>query len=277
MGKASFIGVAAGEQLGNLEYLIDDGALRKYRELVGSGGCYPNLIADDCMSVLIGRCGSLGLTTLWRKLEFLRPPAPGRRVQVGGWLKEAGERDGIPWVRVSTFAVDEIGTEILRAEAAFAIGRGTSPRARAGPPPTCAGETEGQESQTAVGSAFSLGSWSAPAGRAQEAYRRLRSALSGAQERCDGNGFTELTAGWLEGQLGRRLGDDFRWGGRLTVSHLRPVMAGDVVTGAVIVNRNDGRIDGGAEVSWIINAWNQRGECVAVGEARATIPSPRLL
>ena len=107
MLNARFRGVAAGEQLGNLEYLIDDGVSSEYRALVGECGNYANLIADDCESMTAARFGISGLTTAWRRFDFLRPPTPGRRIQAGGWLKEV--RGGMarrgcecrrsPWMR----------------------------------------------------------------------------------------------------------------------------------------------------------------------------------
>ena len=53
MRNARFRGVAAGEQLGNLEYLIDDDVMAEYRALVGDCGNYANLIADDCESMAV--------------------------------------------------------------------------------------------------------------------------------------------------------------------------------------------------------------------------------
>ena len=95
MRNARFRGVAADEQLGNLEYLIDDGVTSEYRALVGECGNYANLIADDCESMAAARFGISGLTTAWRRFDFLRPPIrgashPGRRMAQGdsreGWL-----------------------------------------------------------------------------------------------------------------------------------------------------------------------------------------------
>ena len=123
MSSATFHGWSVGDQLGNLEYVVDEALLAEYRGLVGCAGRYPNLMADDCRALLLSRCGDGDLTTVWRRLELLRPPVGGRRVQVGGWLREVGEREGRPLLRVAAFAVDEIGTEILRSEVAFVVGK----------------------------------------------------------------------------------------------------------------------------------------------------------
>ena len=127
MRNARFRGLAAGDQLGNLEYLIDDDVMDKYRALIGDCGNYANLIADDCESMAATRFGITELNTVWRRFDFLRPPIPGLRIQAGGWLKEIRKRDGSPWLRVSAFAVDEIGTEILRSRHVFRRASGRTP------------------------------------------------------------------------------------------------------------------------------------------------------
>ena len=48
-----------------------------------------------------------------------------------------------------------------------------------------------------------------------DAYQKLRRELTGIAKPIDGYGEAQFLAGWLEGQVGRHLGDDFRWGGRL--------------------------------------------------------------
>ena len=278
MLNARFRGVAAGDQLGNLEYLIDDGVSSEYRALVGDCGRFANLIADDCESMTAARFGISGLTTAWRRFDFFRPPTPGRRIQAGGWLKEVRGGDGSPWLRVSAFAVDEIGTEILRSEAAFTI-RNTE----AGPQRAAANRRDASTIQDErgftgqVGDSLGLGEWVVPSGQRFRAYEKLRRELTGVAKPIDGHGETQLLAGWLEGQLGRHLGDDFRWGGRLELAHRAPLVPGVLLTADAIIMRCDEDHPSTRYITLIVEVHNDRDETVAVGEASATMPSPRLL
>lgn len=278
MRNARFRGAAAGEQLGNLEYLIDDDVMAEYRALVGDCGNYANLIADDCESMAAARFGIAGLTTLWRRFDFLRPPIPGRRIQAGGWLKEIRERDGAPWLKVSAFAVDEIGTEILRSEAAFIIGNTEVEPRRAATSGRYAPTIQAGRGFTGqVGDSLPLGEWVVPSGERLRTYEKLRRELTGIAKPTDGNGETQLLAGWLEGQVGRHLGDDFRWGGRLALAHRAPLAPGERLAADAIIIRCDEDHGGARYITLIVGVRNHRNETVAVGEASATMPSPRLL
>ena len=278
MLNARFRGVAAGEQLGNLEYLIDDGVSSEYRALVGECGNYANLIADDCESMAAARFGISGLTTAWRRFDFLRPPTAGRRIQAGGWLKEVRGGDGSPWLRVSAFAVDEIGTEILRSEAAFTIGNTEAGPQRAAANRRDASTIQDERGFTGqVGDSLGLGEWVVPSGQRFRAYEKLRRELTGVAKPIDGHGETQLLAGWLEGQLGRHLGDDFRWGGRLELAHRAPLVPGVPLTADAIIMRCDEDHRSTRYITLIVEVRNDRDETVAVGEASATMPSPRLL
>ena len=278
MRNATFRGVAAGEQLGNLEYLIDDDAMAEYRALIGDCGNYANLIADDCESMAAARFGIAGLTTLWRRFDFLRPPIPGRRIQAGGWLKEIREGDGAPWLRVSAFAVDEIGTEILRSEAAFTVGNTVAePQRAAAHHPDAPTIQAGSGFTGQVGDSLPLGEWVVPSGERLRTYEKLRRELTGIAKPTDGHGESQLLAGWLEGQVGRHLGDDFRWGGRLALAHRASLVPGDRLAADAIIMGCDEDHSGTCYVTLIVDVRNHRNETVAVGEASATMPSPRLL
>lgn len=278
MRNAGFRGVAAGEQLGNLEYLIDDDAMAEYRALVGDCGNYANLIANDCESMAVARFGIAGLTTVWRRFEFLRPPILGRRIQAGGWLKEIRERDGLTWLRVSAFAVDEIGTEILRSEAAFTIGNTEADPRQAATSRRDASTDQARRDFTGqVGDSLSLGEWVVPSGERLDAYQKLRCELTGIALPTDGHGETQLLAGRLQGQVGRHLGDDFRWGGRLTLAYRAPLAPGDRLAADAIIMRCDEDHHGTRYIRLIADVRNHQNETVAVGEASATMPSPRLL
>ena len=267
-------GLSIGDQLGNLEYAIDAAALADYRQLVGDDGCYPNLLADDCRALLLARCGSLDLTTLWRRLDLLRPPIPGRRVQVGGWLRDVQERNGRPLVRVAAFAVDEIGTEILRSEAAFAIGQ---PPASTATPSSIRPHTIGSITGASVGDCYTLGDLILPNGPPLDACRQIGDALAGVALADDGNGLTTLLVGWLEHRMGQDFGDDFRWGGRLSIAHQGPAVPGDTLTGDAVVIGCDRDANGAVTRRLVLLVSNGRAERIAVGEAVITSPSPRLL
>ena len=257
MTSRVFHGLSEGDQLGNLEYTVDDAAQAEYRELVGCGGRYPNLLNDDCRALLVKRCGSLDLTTVWRRLELLRPPIVGRRVQVGGWLREIGQRNGQPLVRVAAFAVDEIGTEILRSEAAFVVGGGEEWRPPDAPRAESTGPVVQGVNDGTVGAAFDLARLVLPDG--------------------DADGSTALLTGWLEGELGRHYGDDFRWGGRLSLAFLAPAVPGGAVAGDAVVVGSDRNSGGAVTTRLVVSVFNSATVRVAVGEAVITSPSPRLL
>ena len=75
----SWYGLRAGDQISNLEYVVDERALAEYRRVVGAGGCFPNLMAEDCRAMLAQRVAGEPLTTVWQRLDYLRPPILDRR------------------------------------------------------------------------------------------------------------------------------------------------------------------------------------------------------
>ena len=261
MHPALWSDLPAGAQLGNLEYMVDGSALAEYRALVGDGGHYPNLLADDCRALLTRRCGPLPVATRWRRLEFLRPPILGRRVQVGGWLREIDDvGGGAARLRVAAFAVDEIGTEILRSEAVFSIGEY--------PMASAAGAVE--DIRIVMPAAGDIG----------VAGVRPGDALAlGALVLPPGAEPTALIAGWLEAAIGRRFGEDWRWGGRMALAYPDPagVGTGDVLDAVAVVIGHD-RLTGGA-LDWrlAVSVGRRGGVAVVVGDCGITTPSPRRL
>lgn len=246
-----------GLQLGNLEYRIDAADLSAYRNLVGSAAHYPNLLQDDCRALLTPHCGPTPLTAVWRRYEFLRPPLPGRRLQVGGWLRTMECQAGIPYFRVATFTVDEIGTEILRSEAAFRQGAPAMPanNAPAGPLP----ERPTQSGLRLPGDAESIPSITLP------------NHAAGPPD------WTIAIAGWLESAMGHRFGDDFRWGGRLTLAYPGSATPGDTIAGNAITLAADAIPNGATRYRIALTAINKSGLAIAVGDAEITAPSPRLV
>jgi 3-hydroxybutyryl-CoA dehydratase len=72
----------------------------------------------------------------------------------------------------------------------------------------------------------------------------------------------------------RQFGIDFRQGGSLSVTFLKPVYAGDTVSAQGIIEAKD-EFDGRTTLT--VNVWleNQDGEKTSTGQASVTIPSPR--
>ena len=278
MARAAPGGLQVGDQLGHLEYVIDAAALSAYRRLVGEPARYPNLAADDCRALLSHRCGSAPLTTVWQRFHFLRPPVLGRRVQVGGWLRELREKGSWPWLRVAAFAVDEIGTEILRSEAAFIVGRPDAGPLSDGSVRQPAASDAGSLADGLVGDCFALGRLALPddgAGLAD--YRRLGRSLAGVAAADDANGLVGMIAGWLEGRISGHFGDDFWWGGQLSAAYRGAVAPGDVLSGAAVVIGCDADACGVLTRRIVISVSNQSHARVATGEAVVKVPSPRLL
>lgn len=257
MNDCALSSLQPGVQLGNLEYRIDDTDLSAYRELVGDGGHYPNLLNDDCRGLLTPHCGPTPLTAVWRRWEFLRPPIPGRRLQVGGWLRTMEHRDGIPYFRVAAFTVDEIGTEILRAEAVFRQGP-ASPAAAAVRLASPAGYAAPSGLQL-PGDAESLPGITLPDGAA------------GPHDR------TVVIAGWLESAMGVRFGDNLRWGGRLTLAYRGAIAPGEIIAGDAVTLAADAIPGGAIQYRIALSAVNQAGMTAAIGDAEVTAPSPRLV
>lgn len=221
----SWQGFRAGDQIGNLEYVVDAPALAQYRQVVGAGGCFPNLMAEDCRAMLAQHSAGETLTTVWQRIDFLRPPIMGRRVQVGGWVREVGEERGNVRIRAAAFAVDEIGTEILRSEAAFIIG-GKAWTAKQGAVTIASNRVPASLARGRAGDSGHLGDLRLPDWEQLNDFRRVANAMAGIDMAPDGNGLTSVAAGWLEGLMGTNFGEDFRWGGRLSLVHHGAVIPG---------------------------------------------------
>ena len=84
----SWYDLRAGDQIGNLEYVIDEAALIQYRRVVGADGCFPNLMAEDCRAMLdkrgvgepLGHC--LAAFRIPAAADHW-PPRAGRRMDEG--------------------------------------------------------------------------------------------------------------------------------------------------------------------------------------------------
>ena len=275
MPPDSWRGLRAGDQIGNLEYVVDDAALAAYRRVVGVDGCFPNLMAEDCRSMLTPLVSGGPLTTVWQKLEFLRPPILGRRVQVGGWARELAEQRGRHGIRVAAFAVDDIGTEILRTETAFVAGRDAA-RPDAGVEP--AARTEGKTlTCSRAGDGGHLGQLRVPRAEQMRGYRNIAKAMAGVDMDTDGSGLTSVVAGWLEGLMGASFGEDFRWGGQLSIAYHGTVAPGmDLRCHGVVLGHDiDAR---GVKTRRVVVTVGDAGDYrVVTAEAVVESPSPRLV
>ena len=115
--------VNIGEQLGHLEYRVTEEMLHKYCSTVGywqSG--YVNLAIREFHQVLSNKYGQINLTSCSRNDYYYRPPLINRRVQVTGWIRDKYTSEGIEYLVVSTLAIDDIGTEILKTQETFSVG-----------------------------------------------------------------------------------------------------------------------------------------------------------
>ena len=84
----------------------------------------------------------------------------------------------------------------------------------------------------------------------------------------------QMSYSYIHELLCREFGIDFRQGGDLSVTFLKPVYAGDKVTANGIVEESK-HVDGRTTLS--LNVWleNQDGNKTSTGKATVTIPSPR--
>ena len=254
-----------GEQLGHLEYTITPEVLAQYREaLAYPEAGFPNLAAAEWREVLTRRLGDRPLVSLGHRDRYFTPPILGRRVQVSGWLRERQLENGQEWLRVETFAVDEIGTEILRTEHTFLAGNHHPVPAQAENIPD---QAPGEQLPPLV-------KWVSPEGLAllEDLYRSL---TGGHQTRDQAANFhtEQLGLGTLHELVARRFGIDFRQGGLLKMSYLRPIRAGDRLTASGTARAS---ASAAGRVHYCLNLWlhNQRGEPTARGSARVTVPSP---
>ena len=227
--------IVVGEQLGHLEYLVTEESLARFRAAVSyPEAAYPNLAAREGWETLAAKHGPPAGVSVAHADRYYRPPLPGRRVQVTGWVKELGRERGADRLVVATFAVDEIGTEILRSEHTFRLGAGRSPE-RLGRRPTPPRRAEGQylpplekrvsEETIERFEAARRGIVSDNAAAAGS----LTTGAHGSAELASGMGLAaavapnELGLAFLYELLDRQFGIDFRQGGRLSVNYRRPI------------------------------------------------------
>lgn len=283
--------IPIGGQLGHLEYTVTAANLQAFREAVGyPAAAYPHLALREGLEVLGRKYGAVSVAdaiSIRRSDRYYCPPTPGRRVQVTGWAREARQERGGDRLTVETFAVDEIGAEIVRSEHTLRFGlsreaeRQGRRASRVGN--AAALETlpplERQVTEESIDRWAAVGRLLLADGVGDSSAAGLGGGHSGA-ELAMGMGLAavvapgELGLAWLYELLDRRFGIDFRQGGWLTVNYRRPVYAGDTLTAQATITRQE--TDTHGRVRHQLQVWlaNQRGERAIDGTAQVTVPSP---
>ena len=279
-------GIPIGEQLGFLEYLVTDDNLLMARKAVENNGLtFPNFATREQLNVLLQKENSRTLESVTHSDRYLRPPVTGRRVQVTGWTREKRQERGSEVLVVETFAVDDIGTEILRSQHVFRQGSGQTP-ARLGRRPARRRSADDVEILAPVHKRVTEETIE----NFEAAHRSLvgeAAVFSGTSSRnvhtsaglASDMGLAamvapeELSLAYLHEMLDVRFGIDFRQGGRLTVHYRRPIYAGDSLVAQGMVTRTE---RDGERAVWQLQVWveNSRGESVVTGDAQVTVPSP---
>ncbi len=279
-------GIPIGEQLGFLEFLVDDERLSTFRRALGyPENRFPNIVAREHLIVLLQKGYSESLESVTHTDRYFRPPVTGRRVQVTGWIREKRRERGSEGLVVETFAVDHIGTEILRSRHVFRGGSGRTPE-RLGRTPARRRSSADVEFLAPVHKRVT----EETVQHFEAAHRALVGENAMFRGTNPGNVHTsaglasdmglaatvapeELSLAYLHELLDRRFGIDFRQGGRLTVNYRRPIYAGDNLSAQGMVT---GREQDGGRTVWKLQVWveNGRGEPVVTGDAQVTVPSP---
>ena len=83
----------------------------------------------------------------------------------------------------------------------------------------------------------------------------------------------QMSFAYLHELLARRFGADFRQGGQLSVTFLRPVYLGDVVTARGVVIKQE-KVEHRTRLFLQVWLENRNGQRTATGEAEVIIPSP---
>ena len=279
-------GLPIGEQLGYLEYTLTQKMLNLFSEAVDyPSAAFPNMAALECLEVFRQKHIVSSAHNVAHTDRFYRPPEVDRRIQVSGWVRDRRQIRGAERITVASFAVDEIGAEILRSEHIFQVGEPGTPE-RLGRRPVHRRNSAPQEELPAVEKRVTE--------EAIERFRELHHAMVGpglttaaripavnhaGAGLASGMGLTatvapgELGLAYLHELLDRQFGIDFRQGGRLSINYRRPIYAGDSLSARGIVT---GKAPNGQRVDWQLQVWleNSRGEMVITGDAQVTVPSP---
>ena len=279
--------IPIGAQLGHLQYTLTEEKLRLFREAVGyPEAAFPNIAAREFLEVLSRKYGAPDAIGQRHTDYYFRPPILGRRLQVTGWVRDKLVQRGNHLLEVDTFAVDEVGTEIIRSEHTFRFGAGRGAE-RQGRRPARTRQAAAEDYLPSVTKrvteevieGFEAATRSIVTGKSDSPGSPSPVNIHTGAELASAMGLaaavapTELSLAYLHELLDRNFGIDFRQGGRLSVNFLRPVYAGDFLTARGLVLQKEAVED---RVKWRLLVWleNQRGEQAAAGEAQVTVPSP---
>ena len=279
-------GIPIGLQLGNLEYLVTPESLGLYRDAVGYPVAeFPNSAARECLEVLAQKIFVGQVDSVTHSDQYYRAPVAGRRVQVTGWVRDHYLQRGAERLVVETFAVDDIGTEILRsqhtfqfgtARAAGRLGRRPSRKRRLIDVETIP-DLEKRVTDEVIekfenANRTLLGRTAGGSGT-QPANLQANAGLASGMGLATAVAPEELGTAYLHELLDRRFGIDFRQGGSLSVNFRRPIYAGDTLVAQGLATMKESQ---GNRAAWQAQIWleNGRGEQVITGEAQVTVPSP---
>ena len=258
-----------GGQLGHLEYLVKQEDLELYSSAVGYPEAgFPSLALAECRQVLANKYGTMPLIGVRHQEWYYRPPFVERRVQVSGWIREKYRLQGRDWLVVGTFAVDEIGTEVLRSRHTFVVSEED------------VGDEEPRPEVPEIWPAVDSGK-SLPVLKKQlvskdlKAFRTLTRRLAPACEwEIDEPAAASLMSfAYLHQLMAVNYGIDFRQGGQLDVHFLKPLRPGGTFTAHGSISQEKPEAH---RTSLYLRVWleAQDGTTVAFGQARVTVPSP---
>ena len=249
--------------MGHLEYQVKGDDLELYRSAVGYPEAgFPSLAIAEFRQVLASKYGTMPLTGVRHQEWYYRPPFLERRVQVSGWIREKYRLHDRDWLVVGTFAVDEIGTEVLRSRHTFLVGEEEPPGMPEKLPPASPGKAlPVLEKQLA------------PADL--KVFKTLARRLAPACEwALDGPAAARLMSfAYLHQLVASSYGIDFRQGGQLDVHFFKPLLPGEKFTarGSIAQEKPEGH-----RTSLCLQVWleAQDGTTVAFGQAQVIVPSP---
>ena len=273
--------LVVGDQLGHLEYVVTEENLALFRHAVDYPEArFPSIALAEPARVLTAKYGCLPLRDVHHQEQYFSPPQLNRRVQVTGWLREIYQHFGQNRLVVETFAVDEVGTEILRSRHTFSVGEPNgeeTPKGEAGPEvgyplPSVSKSVHQENIDDFMAAGRLLTSQVGP-----DPSAPVRSNIDG--ERGQANCHTgsrapnQMGFAYLHELLARRFGADFRQGGQLSVTFSGLAYSGDQLTAHGVVS-NEEAADLRSRLSLRVWLKNQKGELTATGVAQVTVPSP---
>ncbi len=273
--------LVVGGQLGHLEYVVTEENLALFRHAVDyPEASFPSIALAEPARVLTAKYGCLPLRDVHHQEQYFSPPQLNRRVQVTGWLREIHQHLGRSRLVVETFAVDEVGTEILRSRHTFSVGEPNgeeTPKEEAGLEVGYSLPTLTKSVQRENIDEFRAADRLLPVQAGLDPSVPVRSDIDGGRSQANchtgSRAPNQMGFAYLHELMARRFGADFRQGGQLSVTFSSLAYSGDQLTahGAV---RNEEAVDLRNRLSLRVWLENQKGELTATGVAQVTVPSP---